>query len=196
MYNKKGQAAMEFLTTYGWAFLVIIVAVAGLGYFGVFDFSRYQQASFSLDGQLEAGEAFAVDVNDDLVQLQLKNNYAKPYEINSVVIYEKAKTVDDSVCTFSVDGDGNLSSGEKDTVNFNIDGASEDCGIYESAGSKKNFVVKVKHNVGGTSIENIVTGEMTTSVAEIRVSPAPPPGPGPNPQPQPGIEELEKEVLQ
>jgi len=37
----KGQAALEFLTTYGWAFLVILVAIGGLSYFGVFDFSKY-----------------------------------------------------------------------------------------------------------------------------------------------------------
>lgn len=35
--NKKGQAALEFLTTYGWAFLVILVMIGGLSYFGVLD---------------------------------------------------------------------------------------------------------------------------------------------------------------
>lgn len=33
--NKRGQAALEFLTTYGWAFLVILVMIGALGYFGV-----------------------------------------------------------------------------------------------------------------------------------------------------------------
>ncbi|NTV22880.1 MAG: hypothetical protein HGA85_00705 [Nanoarchaeota archaeon] len=32
---KKGQAAMEFLMTYGWAILVVIAAIAALAYFGV-----------------------------------------------------------------------------------------------------------------------------------------------------------------
>ncbi|MDO8740038.1 MAG: hypothetical protein Q7J54_00515 [Candidatus Woesearchaeota archaeon] len=32
---KKGQAAMEFLTTYGWAILVVLAAIAALAYFGV-----------------------------------------------------------------------------------------------------------------------------------------------------------------
>ena len=39
--KEKGQAAMEFLTTYGWAFLVIIVAISGLYYMDVFDFTYY-----------------------------------------------------------------------------------------------------------------------------------------------------------
>ena len=33
--NKKSQAAMEFLMTYGWAILVVLAAIAALAYFGV-----------------------------------------------------------------------------------------------------------------------------------------------------------------
>jgi len=37
---KKGQAAMEFLMTYGWAIIVVLAAVAALAYFGVLSPSR------------------------------------------------------------------------------------------------------------------------------------------------------------
>lgn len=33
---KKSQAGMEFLMTYGWAILVVIIAIIALAYFGVF----------------------------------------------------------------------------------------------------------------------------------------------------------------
>jgi uncharacterized protein (UPF0333 family) len=33
--DKKAQAAMEFLMTYGWAILVVLVAIGALAYFGV-----------------------------------------------------------------------------------------------------------------------------------------------------------------
>ncbi len=33
--SSKGQAAMEFLMTYGWAILVVLAAIAALAYFGV-----------------------------------------------------------------------------------------------------------------------------------------------------------------
>ncbi len=33
--NKKAQAALEFIMTYGWAMLVVLVAVGALAYFGV-----------------------------------------------------------------------------------------------------------------------------------------------------------------
>ena len=34
-FNRKSQAAMEFLMTYGWAILVVLVAISALAYFGV-----------------------------------------------------------------------------------------------------------------------------------------------------------------
>ena len=36
-FHKKGQAAMEFLMTYGWAILVVLIAVAALYALGIFD---------------------------------------------------------------------------------------------------------------------------------------------------------------
>jgi uncharacterized protein (UPF0333 family) len=38
--RKKGQAALEFLTTYGWAFMVILVMIGALAYFGVLNPSK------------------------------------------------------------------------------------------------------------------------------------------------------------
>ncbi len=40
MVNKRGQSALEFLMTYGWAILIILVMIAALVYFGVFNPSR------------------------------------------------------------------------------------------------------------------------------------------------------------
>lgn len=38
---RKGQAAMEFLMTYGWAILVVLAAVGALAYFGILNPSRF-----------------------------------------------------------------------------------------------------------------------------------------------------------
>jgi len=36
VYSKKGQSAMEYLMTYGWAILIILIAIGALFYLGVF----------------------------------------------------------------------------------------------------------------------------------------------------------------
>ena len=38
---KKAQAAMEFLMTYGWAILVVLIAIGALAYFGVLSPERF-----------------------------------------------------------------------------------------------------------------------------------------------------------
>lgn len=41
MIQKKGQAAMEFLMTYGWALLVVLIAIGALAFFGVLNPGRF-----------------------------------------------------------------------------------------------------------------------------------------------------------
>ncbi len=41
MVNKKAQAALEFLMTYGWAILVVLAAIGALAYFGVLSPSNF-----------------------------------------------------------------------------------------------------------------------------------------------------------
>lgn len=41
IFRKKGQAAMEFLMTYGWALLVVLIAIVALAFFGLLNPSRF-----------------------------------------------------------------------------------------------------------------------------------------------------------
>ena len=45
---KKSQAAMEFLMTYGWAILVVLVAIGALAYFGVLSPDKFLPAKCQL----------------------------------------------------------------------------------------------------------------------------------------------------
>ncbi|HLD12893.1 MAG TPA: hypothetical protein VJB87_04855 [Candidatus Nanoarchaeia archaeon] len=38
--SKRGQAALEFLMTYGWAILIVLIAIGALAYFGVLNPQR------------------------------------------------------------------------------------------------------------------------------------------------------------
>ena len=78
---KKGQAAMEFLMTYGWAILVVIAAIAALAYFGVLDPARLlpERCQFPagmdcIDKAAIVGETVAG--NDGTVTVALRNNLA------------------------------------------------------------------------------------------------------------------------
>ncbi|MDD5086368.1 MAG: hypothetical protein PHV16_01320 [Candidatus Nanoarchaeia archaeon] len=77
---RKGQAAMEFLMTYGWAILVVLLAIAALAYFGVLNPGRYLPASCTIEAGLSCVE-FKVDSNDQ-VTLVLQNG--KGENLNSI----------------------------------------------------------------------------------------------------------------
>ena len=49
----RSQAALEFLTTYAWAFLMIVITIGALYYFGVFDLSRLTPSKCLFPSQFE-----------------------------------------------------------------------------------------------------------------------------------------------
>ena len=46
--SRSGQAAMEFLMTYGWAILVVLVSIGALAYFGVLSPEKFLPAKCTL----------------------------------------------------------------------------------------------------------------------------------------------------
>lgn len=69
--EKKGQAALEFLTTYGWAILVILVMVAALSSFGILSPDRFLPDRCSVGSEFRCNE-FEVFSNGS-VNLILRN---------------------------------------------------------------------------------------------------------------------------
>ncbi len=68
--NRRGQAALEFLTTYGWAFLVVLVMIGALAYFGVISPNKFlpercnfQQEFFCKDFMIDTDETRFVLMN-------------------------------------------------------------------------------------------------------------------------------------
>ena len=70
--NKKGQAALEFLTTYGWAFLVILVMIGALAYFGVLDPTKFLPQRCQFGAEMHC-ERFALDSATGGAYFELKN---------------------------------------------------------------------------------------------------------------------------
>ena|SRR3989344_4773320 len=91
--NRKGQAAMEFLMTYGWAILAAIIAIGVLAYFGVFSPGKYTTGQTLVTAPFYA-QASNVQVDyDDVtagaqpgVILELKNNGGEALTVQSVEI--------------------------------------------------------------------------------------------------------------
>jgi uncharacterized protein (UPF0333 family) len=82
MYNKKGQAAMEFLMTYGWAILAAVIVIGVLAYFGVFSPSTYVPNSCMVSAPFGCNAGVASATNG--VTLEIRNGAGEPLNVTSV----------------------------------------------------------------------------------------------------------------
>ncbi|RJQ15915.1 hypothetical protein C4573_07225 [Candidatus Woesearchaeota archaeon] len=71
MTQRKGQAAMEFLMTYGWAILVVLAAIGALAYFGVLSPDRFLPSKCTVAGGFSCIE-YKVTATE--VQMNIQNN--------------------------------------------------------------------------------------------------------------------------
>lgn len=166
--RKKGQASLDFLATYGWAFLIIIVAVAGLAYFDVFNYEKYMPESCKLDNNIFCGTVFQVkagDSNDENsnITLQLRNNRAEKITITNFKIGEKNIADQGTFCNITSLG-REISSGSLSEETFTITTNTPNCGIFDNKGNKKTFVIKMSYNISGTTITGEAEGTLTAKV--------------------------------
>ena len=76
--HKKGQAAMEFLMTYGWALLVVLIAIGALAFFGLLNPSRFLPEKCELAPGLTCMDFNAVyDGENTSITILLNNGVGK-----------------------------------------------------------------------------------------------------------------------
>jgi len=80
---KKSQAAMEFLMTYGWAILVVLVAIGALAYFGFLNPDRFLPSKCTLGAGLTCVDHRA-DGSTNAVDIIIRNGLG--YDLTGVAI--------------------------------------------------------------------------------------------------------------
>ena len=87
MHNKKSQAALEFLTTYAWAFLVILIMVSALAYFGVLNPSKLLPDRCNFGSEVSCDKnRMKVDKSDTGPTMALTNNFGTAVTIKTIRI--------------------------------------------------------------------------------------------------------------
>lgn len=89
--SKKAQSGLEFLMTYGWAFLICVLVIVALYSFGILDFMNWIPSYCTFDSGNVECSAYVVDsyiedisdkpTDDGYVLLQLTNLFNKPVVI-------------------------------------------------------------------------------------------------------------------
>lgn len=146
---KKAQAAMEFLMTYGWAILVVLLAIAALAYFGVLNPGRYLPSSCTLPPGLGCTD-FKVDGTLGEVTLVIQNGMGQ--DLNSFNVTIAGSCGSDA--TPDPDGDG-LTDGEEDIFVINC------TKTITGSKFKEDIVIQYKSESG---LDHTITGSISSQV--------------------------------
>ena len=125
-FKKKGQAALEFLTTYGWAFLIILVMIGALAYFGVLDPSNFAAERCVAKTPLTCDGQNYIATNES-IRVSLRNGLNE--DINLTNIRYRTGSSEFVQCNTSVSAPANQTS-------FRVNGSRTGelaCGINASA---------------------------------------------------------------
>ena len=85
MVRRKGQAAMEFLMTYGWAILVVLAAIGALAYFGVLSPDRFLPDKCTANPPFACTE-YKISETADSVYFALQNSAGVDISISNIML--------------------------------------------------------------------------------------------------------------
>lgn len=154
--ERKGQAAMEFLMTYGWAILAAIIAIGVLAYFGVFSPGKYVTGSAVVNPPfyVNAWNVRADTGNGNSgVTMELRNNGGETYTITAINITGSSPSVN---CSWG--GSLNMNPGE-------IQSFVANCGAGTlTAGQTYKGDVTIVYRKIGSSIQLRSTGTIAEKI--------------------------------
>ena len=147
MIMKKSQAALEFLMTYGWAILVVLVAIGALAYFGVLSPDKFLPAKCTLQAGIACLDHKATATG---VTVRITNSLG--FDIDTVSV--RAGDCGDYPITAGSTGQATLANGGSFTYFI-------PCTLI---GSKYNKQLNLSYRVTETTITHNNVGQITTRV--------------------------------
>ena len=154
MKTKKGQAALEFLMTYGWAILVVLIAIGALVYFGFLSPERFVQDNCNLTPPLscsQLGDFTAAIADASNIKFQVQNGGGSALTIVSASVTE----TDGNVCT-RVDGITSIGDGAKSEFVFTCN----DITAQTPTGTKFKGDLSITYSLSGGTYNQISTGKL------------------------------------
>ncbi len=91
MARKKGQAALEFLMTYGWALVMILIVIAAILYFGVARPKDILPNRCMFSPQIGC-VAYSLASSDNTIRLKLMNNVGETITVSSLNLNSETQT--------------------------------------------------------------------------------------------------------
>ena len=159
---KKAQAAMEFLMTYGWAILVVLIAIGALAYFGVLSPGKFLPQSCTLAPGFACSDftvTNTLDANGADVVVAVRNGAGSQATSVTFTVTPQGG----SACVAAPTGytaPTTIAEGADATFKFDCGAA----GANYNEGDRFKAALTMVYTFSGQSLSHTVTGDMTTRV--------------------------------
>lgn len=164
--TKQAQAAMEFLLTYGWAILVVLVAISALAYFGVLDMKFLTRNSCTLpvglscfDHRVYTYDLFGIKYNG--LEINLKNNLGQEIQITDFDV-EVFNNKHQEITNIKL-GNGEKTVSPNNVVVMDLTNIGSG-GQKMNSGEKYSFEFTLTYTVTTTGLSHTVKGAVSGKV--------------------------------
>jgi hypothetical protein len=161
---KKSQAALEFLTTYAWAFLVILIMVGALAYFGVLSPSKLlpDRCNFGSEVTCDKNRMIVNNQNTGTLTMRLANSFGTAVTVTGATVTTDVATA--GACTAAIaEGAFPYSWGSDTTITFTADCATGSA-LVEKEKIKFNIEISYYPTAAGPTYTKIIFGEIFTTI--------------------------------
>ncbi|MBW2990469.1 hypothetical protein KY348_02060 [Candidatus Woesearchaeota archaeon] len=151
---RKAQAALEFLTTYGWAFLVILIMIGALAYFGVLNPPALLPSRCTFGPEVACLE-HRINASDTTLEFRFRNNVGQ----GATFVFNAIEIASDELvpCVNSTGGsDFTLRAGR---LGFVLCDFSTTSSVF-ILGDKIKFEMEASYTKEGGSYSTPVKGEV------------------------------------
>ena len=161
----KAQAALEFLMTYGWVIMVVLVSIGSLSYFGVLSPDAFLPKRCSLPAGISCLD---YEVSSSKIILVVQNNFGETITIDKIDVAKKNNgscsntdpvTLKNNVkAIFIISGCDNGNNGEKFDGEINITYTKESLLSHKMAGSIRAKIVEGATTTSANYCQNAEDG--------------------------------------
>ncbi|MEM7816920.1 MAG: hypothetical protein QXZ20_03335 [Candidatus Aenigmatarchaeota archaeon] len=137
----KGQTAIEYLMTYGWAILIILIVAGVLAYYGIFAPAGFLAPTARGFGQVQVLNPWSVVGSSGAITLNLENRVGGTITITDITYNDGTNTYSGGTCTGMTN---QINSGEKAVVS-----CTPASGPGASAGSSYTLTLTITYQYQG-----------------------------------------------
>ncbi|MBW2991971.1 hypothetical protein KY345_02005 [Candidatus Woesearchaeota archaeon] len=142
--NRKAQAAMEFLMTYGWAILVVLAAIGALAYFGVLAPDKFLPEKCMMPPGIACLDG---KVTTTQIEMIMQNSMGKDITVNSI-----------SVGNCSISPNMTFANGDRDTFTIACSTGA--------AGSKYKGDIAFDYTTRDSGMQKVTYGTIVGKIQE------------------------------